>query len=511
MYRRLRTTAVWLFALSLLASIATPSMAQAAAPHAIPAIAWSGQHNYAVSEGYHEFAVIARFRVPHKITNAYFVVHTSGGVYARQPWNRLGNVDTHLHALAFTLVVPASVKPGTYSAFIRLERWEGRHDFDALGSPFYFWVHVSESHHEAPAVSWMPHNYLGTIAVDRGQTVTELVTVTARTALTNVQIRRGLTDDAVEHGLTVSVVPTTPFSLLAGQSMPVVMTLSAGPAARVALYNADLHVVRVGDDRLVIIPAALHFKVAVRYAAPVAARIYWAAPIAPVLLQPGQTVTETESFTSSAALSGTVLARSISDEMAERGIAVTLTSTLPTTISAGQVVPVAFTVSAAPTAQPTAGIAVVFVKALDSSGLLARVPGNLAFQVKVALAPAPIVTWTSGSPVSFASITKSISTAVSVGENATFVASSPLVNAQYMPVLSAAAVHNGITITPVQPAAGTTLSSGTAAFTITVPSSAHVGLYSGVLYVTTMPAGASKPVAVHYGLHFYFIVNAPAA
>jgi len=143
------------------------------------------------------------------------------------------------------------------------------------------------------------------------------------------------------------------------------------------------------------------------------------------------------------------------------------------------------------------------VVASVNGGPMVRLARDLDVAVDVDRAPTPLVTWPSGSPTSYAALTR-VATPVTAVETATFQVTTALSNVR---LVSAISGHD-VTITPA-PAASTVAvnTPTTISFTITVAPTAPTGTYRGVIWVSGLAAGERRAHTLHNGLHVVFAVN----
>jgi hypothetical protein len=129
--------------------------------------------------------------------------------------------------------------------------------------------------------------------------------------------------------------------------------------------------------------------------------------------------------------------------------------------------------------------------------------------LRLVVAPlTPLVTWVNGSPMSFATITRSTAT-VSVTETATVTSNVSLSNVALVSKLSDRASAQGLTVNPV-PVPGGAIAANTptpVSFVISVPATAQPGVYSGAIWLTGQWANVTAPVRLTRTLRFVFAVN----
>jgi hypothetical protein len=238
--------------------------------------------------------------------------------------------------------------------------------------------------------------------------------------------------------------------------------------------------------------------------------ITWTPPrLGAVKLLQGQTMTDTVSFTSTLALTSVQIRSDLSSAAAAHGVTLGVVSMNPatTTVSAGQPVSVTFTVSAAPAATPGIYPADLHVVGSFNGGPAVYLVDDL--DLRLVVAPlTPLVTWVNGSPMSFATITRSTAT-LSMTETATVTSNVSLSNVALVSKLSDRASAQGLTASPV-PVPGGAIAANTptsVSFVISVPATAHPGVYSGAIWLTGQWANVTAPVRLTRTLHFIFAVN----
>jgi len=500
---------------TLLGGTLAPAMAQAApAVRAQPkTVQWTPGviERTVAAGGFHRLGIATRFNTPEKLQRATFTIRFNGGLYAAPTSTGLGTVGAGAHDLAFTVSVPARTRTGSYLGTGRLFHLQGRRVVQT-GANLYVIVRVvgapaprprPRPRPIAPVIHWQPANSLGAIAVQRGQTVTETVSFTSNVALTNARVARELGDYASDHGVRVRIIsPLAPTSVLTGTAVPVVFTVSAGPAARLGAYPADLHVdAATAERRYARLANDLDFRVQVT---PVAAVIHWQPTnqLGALTVQRGQIITETATFSSDVALTNAEIVRDLSGA-ANHGVAVTvLTPVANSTIPVGTPVTVNFTISAAPGARIATYPAALYVKGSESGGPAVGLHYGLHFKIDVDQAPATTVSWNNGANyVTFPAIARG----QIVTETATFTTSAGVANA------SLRLVHGqrlkGVRVT-VAPLAGATIAANTPT-TVNViidatamPAKQPAGFVSGDIFLIAQPAAATTPRLLHYGLHF---------
>jgi hypothetical protein len=172
-------------------------------------------------------------------------------------------------------------------------------------------------------------------------------------------------------------------------------------------------------------------------------------------------------------------------------------------VTANMAVPVTLTISADANAGITVYHGDLHVVASVNGGPMVRLARDLDVAVDVDRAPTPRVTWPSGSPTSYAALTRA-ATPVMATETATFQITTALSNVTLVGAISG----RGVTITPAPMASTAAANTPTAiSFTITVAPRAPTGTYRGVIWVSGMAAGERRAHALHNGLHFVFAVN----
>jgi hypothetical protein len=216
----------------------------------------------------------------------------------------------------------------------------------------------------------------------------------------------------------------------------------------------------------------------------------------------GQIVTETVSFMSNMNLSSVQLTPSPRLANPSRVHLTVVPMVLPS-VTANTAVPVTLTISADANAELTVYHGDLHVVASVNGGPMVRLARDLDVAVDVDRAPTPRVTWPSGSPTSYAALTRA-ATPVTATEAATFQVTTALSN---VTLVSAISGHD-VTITPA-PVASTIAANTptTISFTITVAPTTPTGTYRGVIWVSGMAAGERRAHALHSGLHFVFAVN----
>jgi hypothetical protein len=90
-----------------------------------------------------------------------------------------------------------------------------------------------------PLISWMPGNDLGKISVLQGQTITETVSFTSDTALTNVQLLSSLN----LHHVHITILPASLASVAVNVTVPVTFTITADTSAGIDVHPTDLFLV----------------------------------------------------------------------------------------------------------------------------------------------------------------------------------------------------------------------------------------------------------------------------
>ena len=195
-----------------------------------------------------QYEVLERVYTPFAIRGAHVVLHRlDRGINARILYAPHGLFRAHsAHDVLLYVRIPRTTGPGLYIADLRLRglNQEGRErDF---GAPYFFAVRVVRPGRPGPGVSfihWTPAS-LGTVTVDRSQTLNETASFVSSADLRGVRVFRGLGDYAQASGLNIRIVSTS----LQGSRLPantpvsVTFQIHAGSYARIASYAADLHV-----------------------------------------------------------------------------------------------------------------------------------------------------------------------------------------------------------------------------------------------------------------------------
>lgn len=503
---------------TLLGGTLAPAMAQAAPLRAQPkTVQWApGVIERTVAAGsFHRLGIATRFNTPEKLQRATFTIRFNGGLYAAPTSTGLGTVGRGAHDLAFTVSVPARTRTGSYLGTGRLFHLQGRRVVQT-GANLYVIVRVvgapaprpqprPRPRPIAPVIRWQPANSLGAIAVQRGQTVTETVSFTSNVALTNARVARELGDYASDHGVRVRVVsPLAPTSVLTGTAVPVVFTVSAGSAARLGAYPADLRVdAATANRRYARLGNDLDFLVAVRRDVAV---VQWQPSdnLGPIAVQRGQTVTETASFTSSVALTNVDIRRALGEDASERGVRVAVVSpaTLPS-VAANTPISVTFTLAARAGTPVGSYPSYLYVVGTEPGGPRAILHYGLHFAVRVT-AVAAAIHWQPANGLG----TLTVQRGQTITETATFTSDLALSNAEIVHDLSGAGNH-GVVVTVLTPVAPATIPVGapvTVNFTISAAPGARIAGYPAALYVKASPFGGPA-VALHYGLHFKIDVD----
>ncbi len=503
-----------LVAISMIGGVLAPTAAQAQSRPARTAILrWSPSYRtFDVTYGERrEFFFTARFYTGAKLHNAFFTTSIGAGIHAQPATIFVGTVQPHeWHDIAFTLVVPAGLGTGYHMGTLRLGTRENKHDYDVVGVPLTFAVLVHPRVTPQASIAWSPSNGLGTLTVQRGQTLTETVSFSSNKALTNAQLQDDLGNFAQANGVSISV-PGIPSTVPANTPIGLTFAIAATANARVGSYDADLHVMGSANGGAAIHQTSnLTFKVDVDAPVVAPSMIYWTSIPGAVTLQAGQTVTVTTAFSSSTQLNGAAVMTALSNGLTARGLSIAVVATnMPTTIMPGTVVPVSLAITAAPTASTGGGTAYVDVHALNTLNVMALVQGVLNFPVTVIMTPAPLVSWVSGSPASFPSITRSTTSTVMVTEQATFTTSGTLTNAQLVTSVQPA-LAGGPSIMAAQLPPNTTVAANTPTtinVIISVPSTAKSGLYTGQVYLIATSNGSTVAVRIHNALHYAVAVN----
>jgi hypothetical protein len=219
-------------------------------------------------------------------------------------------------------------------------------------------------------------------------------------------------------------------------------------------------------------------------------------------VQQGQIITQTVSFVSNMNLSSVQLAPS--PRLANLPhVHLTVVPMVLPSVPANMAVPVTVTISADANAGITVYHGDLHVVASVNGGPMVRLARDLDVAVDVDRAPTPRVAWPSGSPTSYAALTR-VATPVTAVETATFQVTTALSN---VTLVSAISGHD-VTITPA-PVASTVAANTptTISFTITVAPTARTGTYRGVIWVSGLAAGETRAHARHNGLHFVLAVN----
>lgn len=361
--------------------------------------------------------------------------------------------------------------------------------------------------HIGRVITWSaPRSTLGTITVQRGQTVTETVSFSSTANLTSVYLKDALGAYARAHGLSISVVsPISLTTLAANTPVNAQFAIGASADARTGLYPSDLHVDgRLPGGRFARLPYDLDFRVRVVPYIPV---ISWTPhTLGTISLQQGQTVTETASFTSSVDLTSVTLRDTLGAYAASHGLTLAVLSpspAAPINVTANTPVPLTFTLAAAPTARVALyRDRAIYVYGSQGGGAVAGLHYGLHFNVDVDRAPrvTPIVSWSGGSFASLPTVqagqVATYSAAFSSNVDLTDVAFARYVSARtarFRAPRITVALANGVT---------TVAANALTQVTVTIDAS-HLkrgGLYVGDLYVVGRAAGTARH-ALHYGLH----------
>lgn len=170
----------------------------------------------------------------------------------------------------FAVVAGRFARLGAYHANLHVDaRIQGQSAYRPLPDALPFRVDVDRAPvapPPAPAViRWSPSDRLGTLTVQRGQTLDETTSFVSSADLSGVQVRHDLGVYAREHGVALRVTSTslTGLRLLANTPVTVAFTVCAGLHARAGVYSADLYVRgglsrNYGPRRL---PNALTFRI----------------------------------------------------------------------------------------------------------------------------------------------------------------------------------------------------------------------------------------------------------
>ena len=270
----------------------------AASVHFSPAYA----QRTALSGRVSQYEVLERVYTPFTIRGAHVVLRRlDRGISARILYAPHGLFRAHsTHNVLLYVRVPRTTGPGLYIADLRLRGLNGEGRETDFGAPYFFTVRVVRP--GRPGVSfihWTPAS-LGTITVDRGQTLSETASFVSSADLRGVRVFRGLGDYAQVSGLNIRIVSTSLQGgrLAANTPVSVTFQIHAGPYARIASYAADLHVFATldgshgyGERRL---PNDLDFRVDVdRGPVPTAT----ATPIPPTATAVPPTATATDTST----------------------------------------------------------------------------------------------------------------------------------------------------------------------------------------------------------------------
>lgn len=220
----------------------------------------------------------------------------------------------------------------------------------------------------------------------------------------------------------------------------------------------------------------------------------------------GQTLTETASFVSDLSLTNVQMHSALTVPH----VAITVLSPIPASVAAHTPVPVTFTLSADAAAAIAVHPTYLYLTGSTSAGTAVTLHRGLHFKVDVDAAPTALVTWPSGSPVTYPSIAITRGgSAASVTEAGTFMANVALSNVTFV-----SAVHGpspralAVAVAPLATPAVAAHTPTGITFTITVQPTAKGGYYSGEIYVVALSPGHTAAHALHYGLHFTVAVLA---
>ena len=496
MYGFLRRLSLVALAMLLLGGTLTPLAAQAApAPasnHRIITFSPNPVARQVMAGATHELFVLTHFNAPRALTHVYFTVRFNGDLYGRPATSYLGTVRRGRQDLAFVVVVPARTRPGSYLSIGRLFQREGRHDNDRIGAPLYVRVRVVARPPLGAVITWQPSNHLGLLIVRRGGTITETVSFSSDRTLTNARLGRALSDVARDRGARVTIVsPTTLPSVAAHTPVPVVFTVAAADGARFGGYAASLYIVAtVPDGRRAHLRQDLDFAVRVTPIAPV---ITWqpANHLGLLIARRGQTVTETVSFTSAVALTNLEIHRGLGDYLGDRGVSVGSVSpaTLPS-VAANTPVNVTFVITAGIGARLGNDPASLYVVGTEPGGPRARLRQDLDFTIGVRVA-AVVIHWQPTNQLGVIAVRRG----ATVTETASFTSDVALSNAQLLPLLSDAAVAQGVTVTAITPASLPSVAANTpvnVTFSIAATADARLAAHpAGIDVVASAPGSVS--------------------
>ena len=467
-------------------------------PHAL--LQWSSRYDTRHARQGGQTGIATWFRTSRTIHHAVFRVRLKRPPYTPTPFIVWGTIRAnHWYRLSFTVLVPPSTPAGRYAGSVRLTSSDGDHDRDdgaGLGRPVVFVVRVLPRIPTMPTITWTPAG-LGTMTVHQGQIVTQTVSFMSSMTLTNAAVVNLLNRPHVH----IAIMPI-PTSVAPHTAVPVTVTISADPDAPIAVHPTDLHVVAgFNGDPLMQVARDLDFTVNVDRA-PRATITWMPASLGVMTVHQGETVTKTASFVSNMNLSSVQLAPS--PRLANTPhVHLTVVPMVVPSVPANMAVPVTLTISADANAAITVYHGDLHVVASVNGGPMVRLARDLDVAVDVDRAPTPLVTWPSGSPTSYAALTR-VATPVTAVETATFQVTTALSNVR---LVSAISGHD-VTITPA-PAASTVAANTptTISFTITVAPTGPTGTYRGVIWVAGLAAGDRRAHTLHNGLHVVFAVN----
>jgi hypothetical protein len=493
MHRRVKRLLAAVAVAALAASVAAPAAAQAASPRWFGAMTWSDNGLSRSIMAGHQSEIVAHFRTNRTLHRAAFSVRLGGGLYAQPSYVYWGTIRPYRwNALSFSVVVPSWIRSGWYRGTLRLASAADRDDYSWARNPFIFYVRVFRAP-PVPTIAWTPAG-LGRITVQAGQTVTATASFVSNRPLSDVQVVTDLSSYATSHGLSVAVAPALPSgsSLAAGSRVGVVLTVSAAPTATAGAFGGDVHLLAsYGGRPQQRLWHDLDFVVAVQQ------------------ITPHLTWMPSDHFGRLALTNGQIIT-SWPRRAAASGVALDVVAVTPamTAVAAGVPYTVTFTVSAAPTATAGTYDGDLFVSGSYGGAAPATLSPDLDLVVVVARLN-PLVTWSTGSPVSYASITRNGTSVVTATETASFTTNVPLTNASLSATLDSAAAAEGLTITAA-PFAGNAVAPNVptaASFTIGVPASAEPGVYSGDLWIVGQAPDMAVPARIYHHLHFVFAVN----
>lgn len=505
MYAVQRRALAAMLAVTMVGTVLAPAAVQAASPRSHPLVQWAEVRLDRTVERGHEAVAIAHFRTTRTITHVVFSLRFDGAAYARPATFSWGTIlPDRWYSLPFVVGVPAAATRSTYVGYVRLDRWSGPHDIDRVGAALPVTIRVPT----ATLLAWTPA-VMGTIQVQQGQTLTENASFVSNKALSGVQIKSELNAYAVDHGLAIGVASPLPASVAAGVAYQVSFTVAAAANTPTGVYAAALYL--LGSDNggaAIRLWHELGFNVRVVTSAPV---IKWTpANLGTLTLLQGQTVTESGTFVSNIPVSAVQLQRSLANDGAGRGVAITLLSMTPSTAVLAPNTPytMTFTVSAAPTATVGVYPAIVYLTGSVNGAAPTTLHYGLHFAVDVDRV-SPLASWIPGSPASYLSITRNSAATVAVTETAALSANMALTNASISGNLNGSAVAQGFTLTPVAISGGAVAANTpvTVSFVIGVPATARPGIYSGNLWLNGQATGAAAPARLGHALYFVFAVN----